>query len=434
MEKTSTRLRQGALAMRQYYAYQTEYRKRQTPKVDYPEKVVVVFLDKVVLSPRKGQVEFIERTYFRKVEGYHQVAGQKIRDLSPVQSKDKVIAFPVLPTLNFFATLQNNPTPLLAENALAIIAMVDDVKLYPAFAQIAFLEACHKGASEKIARTYKDELAAKESAYQAAEKDYLANAKALGEIDEKLSKNEAEFSKCFDSLVNFAFAKPRIARSVLTLGLASNTAKLSRCKGRCDRLEQERESLVRMREDFLANQDVVIKAYDRARFAYDEISYRNHCAQIVEDGQFEQDKAHVAEPFVDYPVRDVSLPPAPSKEQTAPRFASFVRARGDEAFVPIKDPSLQSYHGLGAVGCLLFHNVETDHYFITASKDIGAALNKAYRLGVFGAKRMRDDAYGCQTRPRHLYEVCVVLTSLPAELKATYFRLRSAYLAAYVSL
>ena len=183
MIRTSERLKQGASLYYQQFIAKVSDEKRNYPTVNYPNKVDKCYFQRInQLTGSKIEVIFLQRTYYKKVEGYRQVNYQKYRILSGTLYKEKYVSIKLDLTPTSLNNLRYHADSDISRNALGIISAINQVDCYPSWAQTEFLNLIHKKTVEKInndaktKRTNSDTSIKNEEARKKANKNAIETA------------------------------------------------------------------------------------------------------------------------------------------------------------------------------------------------------------------------------------------------------------------
>ncbi len=355
----------------------------QTPKVTYPDKVVKRYFNGVrQLGHNRGEVLFLERTYYRKVAGYEQVNYVRHRIYSEVLSKDKPVSVKIDTSMRGLSILINSGDVSLRENALLIVATLGEPALCPRWAQEVFFNLIHEETERKI----KEEHGQTDFLIESAIETHKKQEKKLADGIEKTLRIEKKANQTLISLVSKAarvgYANHPVVASVLTLGLGRPLSKSMRLKKKAARQQTKLDKIYVVKCNAIKElrEIEVERAKKEAQLARSKTD--GDFAAIVERAQHEFDLTCISDSFY-----DPGAPKGPEREDFSDAEPNYryempkrlVAKQSGDGFEPMSLNLLSKYTGLYICAIYLIHEKESGRYVIGVSFDMGESLKKIYR-------------------------------------------------------
>ena len=408
MIKVSERLLLGASIYHKKAVEDARKALYDTPNFDYPHKVEkVYFLSVDRLTGGFFQVKFLHRSYYKKIERYHQVNNRKYPVYSLPLHKDKESVIKIKPSLSYFSSLKESDIKEISEHALLIISYFDDPSFYPEYAQETFLELAHEKALSDIKEMSAIKVkAAKSNADKARhEKEKLES--SLREGKAKQTSYEKAFYGLLSKAIEAGFNQHKIRSSILTLGILSPSLVYERCIKKAMKVQWSQKVHASLNARHQAQYDEALIAFNRANKAYEEAVGFGQIELEQEEAQYAFDKAHISEPFIDPKIEEEQG--GFEQDISSTKEEKIEVGAGEEpvVFLPPDDPSFGKYKGLYVVGYVVIRNKDTNQCMIALSFDVAEVLKKIYKKKNYPNETLQQQNKNAKKHKNDLFEVTV---------------------------
>lgn len=379
MIRTSERLKQGADLYFQRFLISVADEKRSFPTVSYPDKIDRFYFYRIdVLSSSEVEVILLQRSFYKKVEGYRQVNYQKYRILSSTLYKDKYVSIKLDVNTTSLNNLKYHSDRYISRNALGIISAIKNVTCYPTWAQSELLDLVHKNAVEKIDNGAKAKRSASDISIKNEESRKKLNICSIKHECKTQEKLKGMILKNISKSISSGFANHKLAKAIFTLGFydlkricKQSKAKAEKFQNRLDNSISRKETLMkesREIEDCLAN-----LKHERAEL---EVEIKN--SYIAEEQQQALDISNISQPFSEFFTEHKINKPAsqlikPNYEFSPDAFE--VKKENLEGFVNLNDERISRLKGLDVIGVFAIRNSETGSFFTGISFDLWKSVS-----------------------------------------------------------
>ncbi len=382
MIKTSERLKQGSALYYQQFIANVDDSKRNWPKVNYPSKADKFYFQRVSeISSSKVEVVFLQRTYYKKVEGYRQVNYQKYRILSNTLCKDKYVTKKLDLTPAYMNNLKYHLDSDIAKNALGIISGISRCDCYPSWAQSEFLDLIHKETIRMINNEAKTKRSNSDSDLIKEENRKKAKKSSIEILIKKEKKLKKNIIRTIKKALDAGLAEHKVLKAILTLGFNNLYRKYKHLKMKAEKLQIKLDSTISNKNSLITesqkieDQLVVLK---NARAELDaEIDYQIK----VEEQQFAMDKSNISQPFFESFIDTIIEKDLPNKIESIYEY-NIEEFHADldnlKEFVTLENENIIKLKGLNVNGVYAIRNNETETIYIGASLDVEKSISEMF--------------------------------------------------------
>ena len=382
MIKTSERLKQGASLYYQQFITKVSDEKRNYPTVNYPNRVDKRYFQCInQLTDSKIEVIFLQRTYYKKVEGYRQVNYQKYRILSRTLYKEKYVSIKLDLTPTSLNNLRHHADSDMLRNALGIISAIDQVDCYPPWAQTEFLNLIHKKTVEKINYDARTERINSDTSIKNEEARKRENKIAI----ETALKNEKALKECLLKIIaksiDAGFAEHKIIKAIFTLGIFNLYRIHKTLKKKAEKIQTKLDNAIKRKESLINESHTIEDRLVSLKNAREELEVEIAYSFKVEEQQHALDNSNVSQPFSESFLnnqvsKDVPQLLKSNYEYNIEQFT--IEKENLIGFVDLKSEKIQFLKGLNVIGVYAVRNIETGSMFIGFSLDIEKSINEMF--------------------------------------------------------
>ena len=382
MIRTSERLRQGASLYYQQFTAKVSDEKRNYPTVNYPNKVERCYFQRInQLSGSKIEVIFLQRTYYKKVEGYRQVNYQKYRILSGTLYKEKYVSIKLDLTPTSLNNLRYHGDSDISRNALGIISAINQVDCYPSWAQTEFLNLVHKKSVEKI----NNDAKAKRTSSDSSIKNEEARKKANKSSIEAAIKNEKSLKenllKVIAKSIDAGFAEHKIIKAILTLGIYNLYRIHKHSKVKAEKIQTKLDNAIKRKESLINESHKIEDQLVSLKNARAELEAEIAYLLKIEEQQHALDNSNISQPFSESFINNpISKDPVQliksNYEYNVEKFE--VEKENLNGFVDLKNENIKKLEGLDVIGVFAIRNTESGSLYIGFSLDVEKSINEMF--------------------------------------------------------
>ncbi len=382
MIRTSERLKEGASLYYQQFITKVEESKRTCPYVNYPNKVERLYFQRVSeISSSKVEVVFLQRTYYKKVEGYRQVNYYKYKILSKTLYKEKYVSKKLDLTPASLNNLKNHSDSDIARNALGIISGIQQVDCYPSWAQSEFLDLIHKITIARI----DDEATSKRNISDTNIKNEEIRKKANKKLIEAVLKSEKtikeDIIKTIRKALRAGFAEHKVLKAILTLGICNLYRKHKRLKIKAEKLQRKLDNTISRKHSLITTsheiEDQLVSLKNSRAELEADIAYQIK----VEEHQYALDNSNISQPFfesfIDTKVKkDSPQKIEPTYEYNIEEF--HINQEDLMGFVSLANENIVKLKGLDIIGVYAVRNNEIGSTYIGLSLDVEKSVSEMF--------------------------------------------------------
>lgn len=437
MIKTSERLKKGADLYYQRFFANINEEKRQFPTINYPDKVDKYYFNRLdSLGGTKIEVVFLQRTFYKKVEGYRQVNYQKHRILSNTMYKDKFVSikFDVTPTaLN---NLRHHTENYVSKNALGIISATKNVTWYPAWAQTEFLDLVHKKTLETINNDAKTKRNMSDSAIKKQESLKCDKFSTIANVIKLEKALKAKISKTIIKSIEAGFAKHKVFKTIFTLGIYDLNRIHKHAKMKAEKLQVRLDHSIVRKESLIKESHEIEDGLVILKNLRSELEADIEQLLKIEDQQYALDKSNISQAFSE--VLDENVISRIVAQQSQPNYTYHnevfnIKSENLQGFVNVKDEKIDKLKGLDVIGAYAIRNIETGTIYMGISFDVEKSMATLFSNDAPLNPIMRKE-YQRSNRENKtsLFEVKVAIAKTKSELLEQYTKLEQAYCGKFV--
>ena len=437
MIRTSERLKQGARIYYQQFIGKVAESKHSYPSVDYPNKVDRFYFQRVSeISDSKVEIVFLQRTFYKKVEGYRQVNYQKYRILSNTLYKEKNVSIKIDLTPTSLNNLKHHINKDVEKNALGIISAISRVDCYPSWAQSEFLDLIHKATEEKINNEAKLKRSYSDSDIKNEEKRKNANKKSIELSLKSEEKTKEDIIKTIKKVAAIGFGEHKVLKTIFTLGINNPYWKYRHLKRKAEKLQSKLDTIIINKNSLIIEshniEDQLVKLKNARTELEADIAYQIK----IEKLQHALDNSNISQPFYESFVntrieKDHIQKVDPTYEFNVEEFR--VESVNLEGFVDIDNKNIATLKGLNIIGVYAVRNVETSSIYIGLSfdveKSISGMFNNYVPIHPLMLKEYQESKLEDKTK---LFETKIKMVSSKEELTKEFARFDEMFNGKYV--
>ena len=437
MIKTSERLKQGARLYYQQFTSKIDELKRNYPTVNYPNKVDRFYFHRISeITNLYVVVIFLQRTYYKKVEGYRQVNYQKYRILSGTLYKDKIISIKLDLTPTSLNNLKYYSDSEIGKNAIGIISAINRVDCYPSWAQSEFLDLIHKKTVERIIDSANSKRSSIDLNIKNEEKRKKANKYFVEEILKTEKTTKDNILKILKKAVDAGFADHKVLKSVLTLGVYNLDKKYNHLKMKAEKLQAKLDFIISKRNSLIAESHEIEDQLVNLKNSRAELEADVEHQLKTEEQQHAMDNSNISQPFcesfIDTKVERV--PPQTIKSNFEYITEEFhVNQEDLTDFVSLADKNIAKLKGLDVIGAYAIRNTETGSFYIGLSLDVEKSISEMFVNFVPTHSLMLKEYTESKLKNKtNLFKIKIKMVSSKEQLVKKYIEFEKAFNGKYV--